>query len=133
VRKKNKGKGVKMKSADVNDDKVYTYARELLSYGLLPDHFFLSHRQLLWSRTVNTHGILGRNVPGDLFFEHLNKLCKSAVSDLCANKTPAAFERVGKCLGVFNNLSTEFDISLGRGGSRGSEAREGMTAPPWIT
>jgi hypothetical protein len=34
VRKKNKGKGVKMKSADVNDDKVYTYARELLSYGL---------------------------------------------------------------------------------------------------
>ena len=78
-------------------------------------HLFLSHRQreqLLWSRTVNTQGIPGRNIPGDLYLEHLNRLCKSAVTDLGANKTPAAFERTGKCIGVLNDLCTEFDVSL---------------------
>ena len=78
-------------------------------------HFFLSHcqrEQLLWSRCVNTHGISGRNIPGDLYLEHLNRLCKSAVSDLCPNKTPAAFERDGKYLGVLDKLSTEFDKFL---------------------
>lgn len=153
-------KSKKNKDAEKEGDKVYDYARELLSYGLLYKcfadsiregdgkrilccwkflmlifkaakrknyaiealnllgqyHFFLSHRQreqLLWSRCVNTHGISGRNIPGDLYLEHLNRLCKSAVSDLGANKTPAAFERAGKCLGVLDKLSTEFDKSLG--------------------
>ena len=40
-------------------------------------------------------------------------MCKSAVSDLGANKAPAAFEQAGKCLGVLDKLSTEFDKSLG--------------------
>ena len=66
-------------------------------------HFFLSPRQaqqLLWSRCINTHGVPGCNIPADLFMEHLNRICKLAVVNLGANKTPSALERIGKSLGV---------------------------------
>ena len=52
-------------------------------------HFFFSPRQreqLLWSRCINSNGIPGRNIPGDLHMEHLNGLCKMAVANLGANK-----------------------------------------------
>lgn len=72
-------------------------------------HFFLSQRQaqqLIWSR-INTHGISGRNIPADLFMEHLNRVCKEAVLNLGSHKTPRALERVGKCVGVIAELLDE--------------------------
>ena len=53
-------------------------------------HFLLSSRQsnqLIWSRFVNVHGLPGRNIPADLFMEHLNRVCKEAMKKLGANKT----------------------------------------------
>ena len=79
-------------------------------------HFFLSQRQaqqLIWSRCINTHGISGRNIPADLFMEHLNRVCKEAVLNLGSNKTPQALERVGKCVGVVAELLDEYDQELG--------------------
>ena len=79
-------------------------------------HFFLSPRQsqqLIWSRCINTHGIPGRNIAGDLYMEHLNKICKSAVANLCANKTSVALERAGKCVGVLSDLTATYDKELG--------------------
>ena len=35
----------------------------------------LAH-QVMWNRFVNTRGGLGRNIPGDLHNEHVNKLLK---------------------------------------------------------
>ena len=78
-------------------------------------HFFLSQRQaqqLLWSRCINIHGLPGRNIPCDLYMEHLNRICKHAVQALGSNKTPAALERVGKCVGVLDALLDEYDKEL---------------------
>uniref|UniRef100_A0A1X7V2L4 DUF6589 domain-containing protein n=1 Tax=Amphimedon queenslandica TaxID=400682 RepID=A0A1X7V2L4_AMPQE len=51
-------------------------------------HFYLNERQshqLIWSRHINIHGLPGRNVPCDLFLEHLNKICKQAIVTLGSN------------------------------------------------
>lgn len=87
------------------------YAIEALNI-LSQYHFFFTCRQkkqLLWSRCVNMHGVPGRNIPGDLHLEHLNRMCKGAVENLCANKTPAALKRAGKCLGVLFQLTSSYD------------------------
>ena len=38
--------------------------------------------ELLWSQCVNTHSASGRNIPSDLYQEHLNRLCKNSVRGL---------------------------------------------------
>ena len=78
-------------------------------------HFFLTQRQsmqLLWSRTVNTHGIPGKNIPCDLLLEHFNRLCKEAVLTLGSNKTPTAIERMGRCVGSIDILLDDYDKEL---------------------
>uniref|UniRef100_A0A1X7TUB5 DUF6589 domain-containing protein n=1 Tax=Amphimedon queenslandica TaxID=400682 RepID=A0A1X7TUB5_AMPQE len=75
-------------------------------------HFFLPQRQvnqLIWSRCVNIHGLPGRNISSDLYLEHLNKICKQAVSTLGANKTKAALQQVGQCIGVLHSLLSQYD------------------------
>ena len=60
-------------------------------------HFLLSPRksnQLIWSRFINVHGLPGKNIPADLFMEHLNRLCKEAIKQLGANKTQRGIQRV---------------------------------------
>lgn len=60
-------------------------------------HFLYSKRQaqqLLWGRFVNTHGLPARNIPCDLYMEHLNRVCKDAVNGLHANKTPDTLEKL---------------------------------------
>ena len=79
-------------------------------------HFFLSPRQaeqLIWSRCINTCGIPGRNIPSDLFMEHLNRTCKVAVANLGSNKTSAGLTRAGKCVGVLHDLLSTYDKDLG--------------------
>ena len=49
--------------------------------------------QLLWSRTMNVHGQVGKNIPGNLHMEYLNRVC---ISHLGAGKPPKAISRVGK-------------------------------------
>ena len=40
----------------------------------------------------------------DMHMEHLNKVCKEAISGLGVNKTPKAIIRIGKCLGVLTSV-----------------------------
>ncbi len=72
-------------------------------------------QELLWSRFVNTHSIPGRNIPCDLFQEHLNRVCKEAVRGLRANKTEKAITKIGKTLGtvvpVLDNYDTENGVT----------------------
>ena len=52
------------------------YSKEVAIF-LLQYEYLLSpmmQQQLLFSRTVNTHGMKGRNIPCDLHMEHLNRL-----------------------------------------------------------
>lgn len=68
-------------------------------FSMLYSYYFtLSPRQahqLLWSRFVNIHGLIGRNIPCDLHMEHLNRVCKDAIKGVGANKTVETIQRVG--------------------------------------
>ena len=89
--------------------------------------FILSPRQscqLLWSRFVNVHGVQGKNIPADLFMEHLNRLCKNAVENLGANKTEKAIQRVGKVIGVLETVISNYDNLYNVTGSSGRHKRQ---------
>jgi L1 cell adhesion molecule like protein len=68
--------------------------------------------QLIWSRCVNTHGIEGKNIPSDLYNEHLNRLCKVAVANLGPNKTAKAIQRIAKCVGNLSDLLYSYDKEM---------------------
>ena len=83
------------------------------SVNLLFQHdFSLSPRQaaeLVWSRFINTQGHPGKNIPNDLHMEHLNRLVKTAMKGLGANKTEKAITTVGEVLGVLGPVLENFD------------------------
>ena len=56
--------------------------------------------------------------------EHLNRICKDAISGLGANKTPAAIQRIGKCVGVLQSVNDNFDEQ-----TKVNEAKEYHTVP----
>ena len=66
--------------------------------------------ELLWSRFINVHGLRGRNIPFDLHLEHLNCMCKYAISNLGVNKTETAIKRVGNALGTLSPVLQQFDL-----------------------
>ena len=79
---------------------------------LAQEKFVFSPRmalQLKWSRTINTHGRPGKNIPGDLHMEHLNRECKGALSGLGSNITDKSVKRVGKCIGKTVEVLQGFD------------------------
>ena len=92
-------------------------------FTMLYSHAFLfSPRQadqLLWSSFVSTIGRSGKNIPMDLHMEHLNRICKDAISCLGANKTPTAIQRVGKCIGVLKSVTDNFDAQTEDNKSKG--------------
>ena len=87
------------------------YAGEAVNL-LLQHHYVLSPRlsaQLLWSRCVNVHGGPGKNIPGDLHMEHLNKAVKEAVRYLGPNQTEKTIQRVGRAIGTIVPILEQFD------------------------
>ena len=87
------------------------YSIEVFNF-LYQYHFTASPmhaEQMLWSRFINTHGILGRNIPCDQHMEHLNRVAKDAIKNLGANKTENGFVRVGKAIGTIVPLIQKFD------------------------
>ena len=87
------------------------YSVEALN--LLYQHdFLLTPRQsaeLLWSRFINTTGLQGHNIPPDLHMEHLNRLCKSVIHGLGANKSDTSIGRVAKALGTLSPALSNSD------------------------
>jgi len=77
---------------------------------LLPDHQAL---ELIWSRFINTHGKPGKNIPNDLHCEHLNRLCKTSIKGIGANKTEKCITRVAKALGTLDPVLKQFDVNNG--------------------
>ena len=75
------------------------YAMESLNF-LMQYDYLLSPRQaeeLLLGRFINTHGQAG---PNDLYCEHLNRLVKTSITQLQANKTTTSMERVTRASGT---------------------------------
>ena len=79
---------------------------------LMQYHYLLPARQaqqLIWSRCVNTHGRLGKNIPMDLHMEHLNRTVKSHIDALGSNITDRAILRAGMCFSAVHDVTTTFD------------------------
>ena len=66
-------------------------------------------QQLIWSRFVNLHGCVGKNLPLDLHTEHLNATLKNSITALGANKTEESILHLGRCIGQLNALLANFD------------------------
>ena len=67
---------------------------------------------LKWSRTINTHGKPGHNVPCDLHMEHLNRQLKRCIRNAGSNIYPSAIQRVAKSLGPVSNVCAQFEKEL---------------------
>ena len=90
------------------------YSGEVLRM-LYTFYYTLSPRQaqqLLYSRFVNVHGIPGRNIAADLHMEHLNRVCKDAITGLGANKTEKSITRIGKAIGPLMTITSNYDKSV---------------------
>ena len=53
------------------------------------------------------------NISCDLHMEHLNRVVKTAIEGLGANKTEKAVQRVGKCVGKFIKIMDAYDEQAG--------------------
>lgn len=69
--------------------------------------------QLTWGRFINTHGGRGRNIPCDLYNEHVNRLFKDAVQRMGANFTEKATTRVARSVTFLEKLTSDFDSNSG--------------------
>ena len=54
--------------------------------------------QLIWCRFINTHGYARHNISCDLHMEHMNRVAKTAIEGLGANRSEKAITRVGKAI-----------------------------------
>ena len=98
----------------------YNYAKE--AFLIIANSKTLSERQsteLLWSRTVNTHGRQGCNIPFDLHMEHLNRRLKYMIENLGPNAQPRAIERVAKSLGIVSHVCQIFEVEAEVTGNKG--------------
>ena len=89
-------------------------------------HYLLPPRyaeQMKWNQFINTQGKRGANISADLHIEHLNRICKDAVSHLGANKTPKAVIRIGKVVGIVSSTLDHYDKVTGVDQGSGKHTR----------
>ena len=92
----------------------YNYANE--GFNFLAQTTLLSPRkvsELKWSRTVNTSGRKGKNIPVDLHMEHLNRRLKIMLRHLGSNIMPLTAERTARVLGVVQKVCAQFKAESG--------------------
>lgn len=71
-------------------------------------------QQLIWERTVhvNVHGRPGKDIPCDLYMEHLNRECKGTIGSLGPNASSVnAVARIGKSVGELMKITILYDSS----------------------
>lgn len=91
--------------------KNYNYAKEAVNL-LMSQKYLLSERksaQLLWSRTVNTSGRAGCNIPMDLHLEHMNRRLKQILSTTSPNVSDKMVLKAGKALRVVHQVCNAFE------------------------
>ena len=87
------------------------YGKEAVKL-LIQQKYILSERksmELMWSRTVNTKGRIGCNIPCDLHMEHLNRRLKTVLRNLGSNVNPTSISRAGKSLEVVHHVCEIFE------------------------
>ena len=68
----------------------------------------LAH-QLLWDRFVNTRGGVGRNIPCDLYNEHVVQLVKGIIANMGPNLTEKALQRSARSVSTLHSVCKQFD------------------------
>lgn len=68
----------------------------------------LAH-EVMWHRFVNTRGGLGRNIPCDLYNEHINKLLKEIIVNMGSNLTKEALQRSACSVSTLQAVCSQFD------------------------
>ena len=69
----------------------------------------LVQNQLIWSRTINSQGGAGRNIPIDLQNEHLNRSLKDAILGMGANVSTDTIVNISKSIQTLNSVAENFD------------------------
>ncbi|CAH1242455.1 Hypp6724 [Branchiostoma lanceolatum] len=67
---------------------------------------------ILHNKTINFHGLPGKNIPKDLFMEFLNRKAKDGLTRLGPNMTSATVTREGNSLGVLDDILSSFDRDI---------------------
>ena len=73
---------------------------------ILPDRQMM---QVKYSRFINTRGLPGCNIPCDLYMEHLNRIVKSCIHHLGANKIEKTIQHVGKIISPIDDILSAYD------------------------
>lgn len=84
--------------------------------------------QLVWNRTVNVHGRIGRNISADLFMEHLNRECKDILAGMYSNISEQSMLRVSRALKPLQSAMLAFDIQNEVPLDSGSHTRKSSSA-----
>ena len=63
----------------------------------------------MWSRTANTRGVQGYNMPCDLLMEHLNRRSKNMVGNMGGNVSPQTIVKAGKYLVLVQHVCSVFE------------------------
>lgn len=72
----------------------------------------LAH-QVMWHRFVNSKGGQGRNIPCDLYNEHVNKLIKLIIQNMGSNLTDASLKRSARSVSTLQSICETFDNETG--------------------
>lgn len=62
-----------------------------------------------WHRFVNTKGGMGRNIPCDLYNEHVNKLVKFIIRNMGSNLTEKSLQRAARSVSTLSIIANKFD------------------------
>ncbi|KAI8515750.1 Protein unc-80 [Branchiostoma belcheri] len=102
-------------------DMIQYYQHKHTHYKDLAFRYIAQHKALLTPRlsasilhnkTINTHGVPGKNIPKDLYMEFLNKTAKEGLAKLGPNMTSKTVAREGRSLGVLQEVLDTFDKDL---------------------
>jgi len=83
--------------------------------------------QVKWSRFINVHGRPGHNISCDLHMEHMNRIVKTCIQCLGANKSEKAIVRAGKSMITLMKVLEQFDQDNGVERGSGSHTRKQST------
>ena len=68
----------------------------------------LAH-QVKWNRFINVKGGIGRNIPCDLFNEHMNRLIKKIIMNMGSNLTEDSLQKAARSVSTLSSISEQFN------------------------
>lgn len=67
----------------------------------------------MWHRFVNTKGGMGKNIPCDLYNDHMNRLIKHIIRNMGSNLTEASLQRAAQSVSTLHATCQTFDVETG--------------------